>query len=145
MALGIAAFIAEGFPGQAPGLLFLIALYLVFSLPVALPAVVAFLLLMIAFRRLGWDDWWRFGLGGTVIGWLSVLTLAAVFDSPSLTASNGFEIVGILYTKDALLMALSGAGDAHEHLRGTRAPAWRWASPPSLRRAFRVRRQVCSS
>ena len=110
MALGIAAFIAEGLPGQAAGLLVLIALYLVFSLPVALPAAVALLLLVIAYRRLGWDDWWRFGLGGAVIGWLSVFILAAVFESPSLTASDGFEFVGVLYGEDALLMALSGAG-----------------------------------
>ena len=110
MALGIAAFIAEGLSGQAPGLLFLIALYLVFSLPVALPVGALFLLLIIAFRRRGWDDWWRFGLGGTVIAWLSVFVLAAVFESPSLMASDGFEFVRVLYGKEALLMASSGAG-----------------------------------
>ena len=110
MALGMAAFIAEGFAGQALGLIFMIALYLFFSLPVALPAALVFLILVIAFRRLGWDDWWRFGLGGTAIGWLSVLILAAVFESPSLTASKGLEFLGVLFGKEALLMALSGAG-----------------------------------
>lgn len=104
--------LAEGLPDGGLALLVLVALYLAFSLPVAVPAAILLLAAYLVLRRRRWQRWWSVTAAGGLIGWLCVFALAWLFEDPAAA-----DVLHLAST-DALLTAACGmaAGLAFWHL-----------------------------